>query len=101
MFIVKGVNIFPQQIENVLMGIRGVAQNYRIVLESLDQMTVEVEITGDLFDGNVARLVKLQTEITDRLKNEILVKPKVVLHEPGVLPVSEGKTKRVIDNRTL
>jgi phenylacetate-CoA ligase len=101
MFIVKGVNIFPQQIENILMGIRGVAQNYRIVLESLDQMTVEVEITGDLFDGNVTRLVKLQAEITDRLKNEILVKPKVVLHEPGVLPVSEGKSKRVIDNRTL
>lgn len=101
MFIVKGVNIFPQQIENVLMGVKGVAQNYLIILESLDHMTVQVEIEKDLFDGNVAHLVKLQNTITDRLKNEILVKPKVELHEPGTLPVSEGKAKRVVDNRTL
>lgn len=101
MFIVKGVNIFPQQIENVLMGVRGVAQNYRIVLESLDHMTVQVEIEGDLFDGNVTHLVRLQNEITDRLKNELLVKPRVELHEPGTLPVFEGKAKRVVDKRTL
>ncbi|HEX8947801.1 MAG TPA: phenylacetate--CoA ligase [Dissulfurispiraceae bacterium] len=101
MFIVKGVNIFPQQIENVLMSTRGVAQNYQIVLESLDHMTVHVEIERDLFDGNVTHLVKLQGAITDKLKNEILVKPRVELHEPGTLPVSEGKAKRVIDKRTL
>ncbi|MEW5744553.1 MAG: phenylacetate--CoA ligase [Nitrospirota bacterium] len=101
MFIVKGVNIFPQQIENILMGVKGVAQNYQIVLESLDHMTVQVEIARDLFDGNVTHLVKLQNVITDRLKNEILVKPKVELHEPGTLPVFEGKAKRVIDKRTL
>ncbi len=101
MFIVKGVNIFPQQIENVLMSTKGVAQNYRIVLESLDHMTVHVEIERDLFDGNVTHLVKLQNVITEKLKNEMLVKPKVELHEPGALPVSEGKAKRVIDRRTL
>ena len=101
MFIVKGVNIFPQQIENILMSTKGVAQNYQIVIESLDHMTVHVEIESDLFDGNVTHLMKLQNSITDRLKNEILVKPKVELHEPGTLPVSEGKAKRVIDKRTL
>lgn len=101
MFIVKGVNIFPQQIENILMSVKGVAQNYQIILESLDHMTVQVEIERDLFDGNVTHLVKLQNRITDLLKNEILVKPKVELHEPGTLPVFEGKAKRVIDNRTL
>lgn len=101
MFIVKGVNIFPQQIENILMGTKGVARNYLIILESLDHMTVQVEIERELFDGNVTRLVKIQNEITDKLKNEILVKPKVELVEPGTLPVSEGKAKRVIDKRTL
>jgi phenylacetate-CoA ligase len=101
MFIVKGVNIFPQQIESILMSVKGVAQNYQIILESLDHMTVQVEIERDLFDGNVTHLVKLQNQITDRLKNEILVKPKVELHESGTLPVFEGKAKRVIDNRTL
>ena len=101
MIIVRGVNIFPQQIERVLMGIKAVAQNYQIVLESYDQMTVRVEISKELFDGKVEHLVNLQTEITEKLRSEILVKPKVELLEPGTLPVSEGKATRVIDKRTL
>jgi phenylacetate-CoA ligase len=101
MIIVRGVNIFPQQIERVLMGIKAVAQNYQIVLESYDLMTVRVEISKDLFDGKVEHLVNLQTEITEKLRSEILITPKVELLEPGTLPVSEGKTTRVIDKRTL
>ena len=101
MIIIRGVNIFPQQIERVLMGIKAVAQNYQIVLEAYDQMTVRVEISKDLFDGRVEHLVNLQNEITEKLRSEILVKPKVELLEPGTLPVSEGKTTRVIDKRTL
>ncbi len=101
MIIIRGVNIFPQQIEQVLMGIKAVAQNYQIVLEAYDQMTVRVEISKDLFDGRVEHLVNLQNEITEKLRSEILVKPKVELLEPGALPVSEGKSTRVIDKRTL
>jgi phenylacetate-CoA ligase len=101
MIIVRGVNIFPQQIERVLMGVKAVAQNYQIVLESYDQMTVRVEISKELFDGKVEHLVNLQSEITEKLRSEILVKPKVELLEPGTLPVSEGKATRVIDKRTL
>jgi phenylacetate-CoA ligase len=101
MFIVKGVNIFPQQIERILMGIKAVAQNYQIVLESYDQMTVRVEISSELFDGKVDHLVNLQREITEKLRAEILVKPRVELLEPGTLPISEGKATRVIDKRTL
>jgi phenylacetate-CoA ligase len=101
MIIIRGVNIFPQQIERVLMGIKAVAQNYQIVLEAYDQMTVRVEISKDLFDGRVEHLVNLQNEITEKLRSEILVKPKVELLEPGTLPISEGKSTRVIDKRTL
>jgi phenylacetate-CoA ligase len=101
MIIVRGVNIFPQQIERVLMGIRAVAQNYQIVLDSYDQMTVRVEISRELFDGKVDHLVDLQAEITEKLRSEILVRPKVELLEPGTLPVSEGKATRVIDKRIL
>jgi phenylacetate-CoA ligase len=101
MFIVRGVNIFPQQIERVLMGIKGVAQNYQIVLDSYDQITVNVEIERDLFDGNIEHVLRLQSEISDRIRAEILVKPKVEIHEPGALPISEGKAKRVVDNRTI
>jgi len=101
MFIVRGVNIFPQQIEAVLMGIKGVAQNYQIVLENYDEMVVRVEIDREFFDGRIERLLKLKEEIIEKLREAILVKPKVELLEPGTLPVSEGKAKRVIDKRTL
>lgn len=101
MFVVKGVNVFPQQIEQVLMGIRGVAQNYQIVLESYDHLTIRVEIAKELFDGSIDHLLQLQAEMTDRIRAEILVKPKIELLEPGSLPVSEGKAKRVIDIRTM
>jgi len=101
MFIVRGVNIFPQQIERVLMSVKGVAQNYQIHLEAYDKMTVKVEIGQDFFDGNIEHLLSLKSKITEKLKSEILVTPKVELLEPGTLPVSEGKSHRVIDNRTL
>jgi phenylacetate-CoA ligase len=101
MIIIRGVNIFPQQIERVLMGIKAVAQNYQIVLEAFDKITVRVEISKDLFDGRVEHLVNLQNEISEKLRSEILVKPKVELLEPGTLPVTEGKATRVIDKRTL
>ncbi len=101
MIIIRGVNIFPQQIERILMGIKAVAQNYQIVLEAYDQMTVRVEISKDLFDGRVEHLVNLKNEITEKLRSEILVRPKVELLEPGTLPVSEGKSTRVIDKRSL
>ncbi len=101
MFVVKGVNIFPQQIEHIIMGITGVAQNYQILLEAYDSLTVKVEMSKELFDGNIEHLLGLQSKITEKIRAEILVKPKVELLEPGTLPVSEGKAKRVIDNRTM
>jgi phenylacetate-CoA ligase len=101
MFIARGVNIFPQQIEKVLMGVKGVAQNYQIVLESYDNITVRVEMAKELFDGNIENLLNLQTILTDKIRAEIVVKPKVELLESGTLPVTEGKAKRVIDNRTM
>jgi len=101
MFIVRGVNIFPQQIESVLMGIKGVAQNYQIILESYDEFIVRVEIDREFFDGRIEHLLKLKEEITEKIRDAVMVRPKVELLEPGTLPVSEGKAKRVIDKRVL
>lgn len=101
MLIVRGVNIYPQQIERVLMSLPQVGRNYLIQLEGLDEMVVKVELAKTGFDGQVDHLVHLQTLIGDRLRTEILVKPTVELVPPGTLPVSEGKAKRVLDNRTL
>jgi phenylacetate-CoA ligase len=101
MLIVRGVNIYPQQIERVLMALPGVGRNYQIVLDGLDEMTINVELAEAGFDGHVEHLTKLQSEVADRLRAEILTKPRVHLVPPGTLPVSEGKAKRVIDNRSL
>jgi phenylacetate-CoA ligase len=99
--IVRGVNIYPQQIEQILMGLPQVGRNYLIMLDGLDQMTVKVELAGSGFDGRIENVVRLQNQITSQLRAAILTKPKVELVPPGTLPVSEGKAKRVIDNRKL
>ncbi len=101
MLVVRGVNIYPQQIERVLMALPGVGRNYQIVLDGLDEMTINVELAEAGFDGHVEHLTRLQSEVADRLRAEILTKPRVHLVPPGTLPVSEGKAKRVIDNRSL
>jgi phenylacetate-CoA ligase len=101
MIIVRGVNIYPQQIERVLMATRGIGRNYLIQLEGLDELTVTVELAEAGFDGQVEHLVKLQSQIAERLRAEILVKPRVELVQPATLPVTEGKAKRVIDNRKM
>jgi phenylacetate-CoA ligase len=101
MLIVRGVNIYPQQIERVLMATRGIGRNYVIQLEGLDEMIVQVELAEGGFDGQVEHLVKLQSQIAERLRAEILIKPRVELVQPATLPVTEGKAKRVIDNRKM
>jgi phenylacetate-CoA ligase len=101
MLIVRGVNVYPQQIEHVLMAIPQVGRNYLILLEGRDDMTVQAELAhGELAMGEEQRLA-LEGEIAARLRSEILTKPKVKLLPPASLPVSEGKAKRVIDRRTL
>lgn len=101
MFIVKGVNIFPMQIEKILMQFSELGTNYLITVQSEgsnDVITVEVEL-GNLFTDDFATLQNLTKEITRRLKDEILVTPKVKLVGRNTLPQSEGKAVRVKDLR--
>ncbi len=103
MFIVKGVNVFPMQVEKVLMSIPEVGTNYQIELdtiEEIDVMTVKVEVHNDVFLGDVKGLKNLQQRITDALRGEVLFTPKVSLVEPDSIPKSPGKAVRVIDHRT-
>jgi len=102
MLIVKGVNIFPIQIEKRLMEIPGVGKNFLIILEREnynDSMTVKVEVEKEFFEGELTKLEQLRRKIVEELKSEILVTPHVDLVEPDSLPKSEGKAVRVIDNR--
>lgn len=102
MLIIRGVNVFPSQIEEVLMKHEWLGGNYLIHLatvEALDQMVVRVEIAKDSFDGSVEALRNRRTELQKQLREQIGFKAIVELVEPGSLPASEGKAKRVIDER--
>lgn len=101
MFIIKGVNIFPMQIEKILVQFPELGSNYLITLETLhnqDEIIVEVEL-NELSTDNYIELENTRKEIVRRLKDEILVTPKVKLVKKGSLPQSEGKAVRVKDLR--
>lgn len=101
MFIIKGVNIFPMQVEKILLQFPSLGSNYLITLDTInnqDEMIVEVELS-DLSTDNYIELEKIRKEITRQLKDEILVTPKVKLVKKGSLPQSEGKAIRVKDLR--
>ena len=102
MLIINGVNVFPSQIEEVLLRAKGVGANYFIIVDKdgvLDKLTVQVEITPEMFADD-ARIINA---LRDRLKNEmsalITINPLIEIKQPGTLPVSEGKAKRVEDRR--
>ncbi|MDY0275257.1 MAG: phenylacetate--CoA ligase [Desulfomicrobium sp.] len=102
MIIIKGVNIYPMQVEQALMTIPEVGQNYQIVLERegyLDQMRVKVEIKNEFFVEDMRVLQALQSRISSRLRDEILISVRVDLVESNSLPNSEGKAQRVLDLR--
>ena len=103
MMVLRGVNIFPIQIEKILMTFPELANNYLITLTTdadNDNMTVEVELE-ELFTEDYRRLQELTNRIQRTLKDEILLTPHVKLLPKGTLPVSEGKAVRVVDKRKV
>ncbi|MFZ2445387.1 MAG: phenylacetate--CoA ligase [Syntrophobacteraceae bacterium] len=102
MFIIKGVNIFPIQVEQVLMHTPEVGNNYVILLRrenNIDEMIVRVEVTERIFVEDMRRLHQVRDKITRDLKGQLLVTPKVELVEPNGLPRGDGKAMRLIDER--
>ncbi len=103
MLIIKGVNIFPLQIERVLMAMPEVGANYLVELKREnfnDHMSVKVEVQEGFFQEDLKYLNALRKKITAALKSELLVTPRVELVEPQTLPRSEGKAMRIVDLRT-
>ncbi len=103
MMIVRGINVFPSQIEHVLMKIPEVGDNYQIVLTkrgALDEMTVRVEIKDEFFTGELSDLERIKSKIEKALKEEIGIRVNVELVEKGTLERFEGKAKRILDLRT-
>ena len=102
MLIIRGVNVFPSQIESVLMNIEGVEPHYQLIIdreENLDSLEVQVEVNEDTFSDAVKTLQDLATRIRKEIKELLGITCKVRLVEPKTIARSEGKAKRVIDQR--
>ncbi|MCL2341477.1 MAG: phenylacetate--CoA ligase [Proteobacteria bacterium] len=104
MLIIRGVNVFPSQVEHVLMGIDGVEPHYQIEVTrdgSLDVVTVLVEVSESIFSDEIKVLENLNKKIQAEIKDILGITCKVKLVEPRSIQRSEGKAQRVIDRRTL
>ena len=102
MLIIRGVNVFPSQIETGLLAVDKVLPHYQIVVErtgDLDILEVKVEVMPDAFGDDIKSLEALRKRIGASIQHIINISVKVTLAEPNSLPRSEGKLKRVIDNR--
>ena len=103
MLIIRGVNVFPSQIETVLLD-RGYTANYQIVVDrehNFDSIEVQVEISSEVFSDTVRGLSQRARELSEALKSLLGISAKVTLLEPNTIPRSEGKAVRVIDKRQL
>jgi len=104
MFIIRGVNVFPSQVEHALLQVEGTVPHYQIILtreKDLDRMTVRVEVTPEVFDDKVRGLETLQKKLEYALEHTLGIHAGVQLVGPHTIQRSEGKAKRVIDQREL
>jgi len=104
MLIVRGVNIFPSQIENVLMQVEETEPHYQLILErkkGLDELTVEVETAPEIFFDEVKKLEEIERKITKGIEDNLGLRVNVRLVEPRSIERSAGKAKRLIDKREL
>jgi phenylacetate-CoA ligase len=102
MLIIRGVNVFPSQVESALLEVEGTLPHYQIILtrsHGLDQMEVQVEVTSESFSDKIGALEQLNDTIADALEHVLGIRVEVTLVEPHTIQRSEGKAKRVIDRR--
>jgi phenylacetate-CoA ligase len=104
MFIIRGVNVFPSQIETALLAVEGTLPHYQIVLtrdKGLDEMEVQVEVTPEVFSDKIGALEKLHHQLAHALEQTLGIRAGVRLVRPQTIQRSEGKAKRVIDRRNM
>ncbi|WMW22456.1 phenylacetate--CoA ligase [Methanolobus mangrovi] len=104
MLIVRGINVFPGQVESVLMTIPEVGEHFMIVVDrvnELDIMKIQIEMTDEAFSDKVNDIISLEKKVAAALKNVLNLAVKVELVEKGTIPRSMGKAKKVMDNRKL
>ena len=102
MLIIRGINVFPSQVETVLLDVEGTLPHYQIILtreHGLDQMEVQVEVTPEVFSDTVGALEALEQKLAEAMERVLQIRVQVTLVEPHTIQRSEGKAKRVIDRR--
>jgi len=103
MLIIRGVNVFPSQVEAALLEVEGTLPHYQIILtrqHGLDQMEVQVEVTPEVFSDKIGALEELNAKLVRALDHVLGIRVDVTLVEPQSIQRSEGKAKRVIDRRS-
>jgi phenylacetate-CoA ligase len=104
MFIIRGVNVFPSQVETALLRVEGTLPHYQIILtrdRGLDEMEVQVEVTAEVFSDEIRGLQVLQGKLETAIEHVLGIRVKVTLVAPRTIPRSEGKAKRVLDKRKV
>ncbi len=104
MLIIRGVNVFPSQIEAALLAVEGTLPHYQTIVDrvkGLDEMEVQVEVTAEFFSDTVGALEKLRQRLSHAIESIVGIRAQVRLVEPHTLQRSEGKAKRVLDKRKL
>jgi phenylacetate-CoA ligase len=102
MLVIRGINVFPSQIEHVLKGMPEIGDQFMVYVDRvnyLDEMTIEVEMNREYFSGELKDLARVQKKVVHALKEALNLRTSVTLVEPGTLPRFEGKAKRVVDRR--
>lgn len=104
MLIIRGINVFPSQVESVILGMKEFEPQYLLVVDrknNLDTLEVQVEVRRDFFSDDIGSMLRLKKTLSDRLKSVLSISTEVKLVEPNSIARSQGKSKRVIDNRVL
>jgi len=105
MLIVRGINVFPSQIEDVLVGIPEIGSYFQVIVDrkkhGLDEISIQVELKDEAFTGELSDLARIQKKTEERLKSVLNVRSKIELVEKGSIPRTAGKSKKVVDRRDV
>ncbi|OPY51935.1 MAG: long-chain-fatty-acid--CoA ligase [Methanosaeta sp. PtaU1.Bin060] len=105
MLIVRGINVFPSQIEDVLVSLPEIGNYFQVIVDrpkhGLDELTIQVEMKDEAFTGELSDLARVQRRVEDKLKSILNVRSKIELVEKGSLPRTAGKSKKIVDKRDV
>ncbi len=104
MLIIRGINVFPSQVESVILEMPEFEPQYMLVVDrvnNLDTLQVQVEVRRDFFSGDVGSMLAMKKRLADKLKSVLSISADVRLMEPNSIERSQGKSKHVIDKRNL